>query len=92
MFKIFQLTEQNMYVQVTYRYPMFCTCVLHKRRGQFVGAHSGIFVLNSVGDTFPFNFVGKMSHAFGLKLDIVSEPYMTVLVLLPCSVALFLKL
>ena len=89
MFKIFQLTEQNMYVQVTYRNPMFCTYVLHKRHGQFVGAHSRIFVLKSVGDTILFNFVGKMSHTFGLKLDIVSEPYMTVLVLLPVALHYF---
>ena len=64
MFKIFQLTEQYMYVQVTYRNPMFCTYVLHKRHGQFFGAHSRIFFLNSVGDTILFNFVGKMSHVF----------------------------
>ena len=92
MFKIFQLTEQYMYVQVTYRNPMFCTYVLHKRHGQFFGAHSRIFFLNSVGDTILFNSVGKMSHIFGPKLDIVSEPYMTVLILLPCSVVLFLRL
>ena len=92
MFKIFQLTEQNMYVQVTYRKPMFCTYVLHKRHGQLFGAHSWIFFLNSVGDTILFNSVGKMSHIFGPKLDIVSEPYMTVLILLPCSVVLFLRL
>ena len=51
MFKIFQLTDQNMYVQVTYRNPMFCTHVLHKLHAQFFGAHSRIFFSNSVGDT-----------------------------------------
>ena len=75
MYKIFQLTEQNMYVQVTYRNPMFCTYVLHKRHGQFFGAHSRIFFLNSVGDTIFFNSVAKMFYIFGPKLDIVSEPY-----------------
>ena len=54
MYKIFQLTEQNLYVQVTYRNPMFCTYVLHKRHGQFLGAHSRVFFLNNVGDTFFF--------------------------------------
>ena len=92
MYKIFQLTEQNMYVQVTYRNPMFCTYVLHKRHGQFFRAHSRIFFLNSVGDTVFFNYVGKISHIFGPKLDIVSEPRMTVLILLPCSAVLFLRL
>ena len=65
---------------------MFCTYVLHKRHGQFLGVHSRIFFLNNVGDTI-LNSVGKMSHILGPKLDIVSEPYMTVLILLPCSVA-----
>ena len=51
MFKIFQLTEQNMYVQVTYRNPMFCTYILYKRHGQFFGSRSRIFFLNSVRDT-----------------------------------------
>ena len=54
MYKIFQLTEQNMYVQVTYRNPMFCTCALHKRHGQIFGAHSRIFFLNNVGNTIFF--------------------------------------
>ena len=72
-------STKNMYVQVTYRNPMFCTYVLHKRHGQFLGAHSRIFFLNNVGDIIVFNSVGKMSHIFGPKLDIVSEPYMTVL-------------
>ena len=75
IYKIFQLTEQNMYLQVTYRNLMFCTYVLHKRHGQFFGVHSQIFFLNSVGDTIFFNSVGKMSYIFGPKLDIVSEPY-----------------
>ena len=91
MFKIFQLTE-NMYVQVTCTNPVFCTYVLHKRHGQFFGAHSRIFFLNSVENTILFNSVGKMPHIFGPKLDIVSEPYMTVLILLPCSVVLFVRL
>ena len=60
MFKIFQLTEQHIYVKATYTNPMFCTYVLHKRHGQFFGAQSRIFFLNSVGDTIPFNSVGKM--------------------------------
>ena len=64
MFKIFQLTEQYMNVQLTYRIPIFSTYVLHKRHGQFFEAHSRIFFLNSVGDTILFNFVGKMSHVF----------------------------
>ena len=33
-----------------------------------------------------------MSHIFGFKLVIVSQSYMTVLILLPCSVVLFLRL
>ena len=49
---------------------MFCTYVLHKWHGQFFGAHLRIFFLNSVGDTTFFNFVDKMSHIFGPKLDI----------------------
>ena len=89
---MFHLTEQYMYLQVTYRNPMFCTYVLHKRYGQFFGAHSQTFFLNNVGDTILFNSVSKMSHIFGPKLDKVSEPYMTVLILLPCSVLLFLRL
>ena len=58
MFKIFQLTEQNMYVQVTYRNAMLCKYVLHKRHGQFFGGHSRMFFLNGVGDTILFNSVG----------------------------------
>ena len=54
MFKIFQFTGQNIYVRVAYRNPMFCTYVLHKRRGQFFGAHSQVFFLNSVGATILF--------------------------------------
>ena len=50
--KILQLTEQNMYLQVTYRNPVFCTYVLHKQHGQFFGVHPQIFFLNSVGDNF----------------------------------------
>ena len=92
MFKIFQFTEQNVHIQVTDTNPMFCTYVLHKRHGQFFGVHSRIFFLNSVGDIILLNSVGKMPHIFGPKLDIVSEPHMTVLVLLPCSVVLFLRL
>ena len=92
MYKIFQLTEQNMYVQVTYRNPMFCTYVLHKRHGQCIGPHSPIFFLNSVGDTIFFNSVGKISHIFAPKLDIVSEHYITILILLPSSAVLFLRL
>ena len=92
MFKIFQLTEQNIYVRVTYRNPMFCTYVLHKRHGQFFGAYSQVFFSNSVGDTFFFKSIRKMSHIFGPKLDIGSEPYVTILILLPCSVVLFLRL
>ena len=80
LYKIFQLTEQNMYVQVTYINPMFCTYVLHKRHGQFCGAHSWILFLNSVGDTIFFNSIGKMSLIFGPKLDVVSEQYMTILI------------
>ena len=81
-----------MYVHVTYRNPMFSTYVLHKRHGQFFGAHSQIFFLNSVGDTILFNSVGKMSHISGFKLVVVSQSEMTVLILLPCSVVLFLRL
>ena len=92
MFKILQLTEQYMYVQVTYRNPMFCIYVLNKQHGQFFGARLRIFFLNNVGDTILFDSVSKMSHIFGSKLDIISEPYMTVLILLPCSVVLFLRL
>ena len=92
MFKIFQLAEQNMYVQVTYTIPMFCTYVLDKRHGQFFGNHSRILFLKSAGDTILFNFVSKMPHIFGPKLDILSEPCMTDLILLPCSVVLFLRL
>ena len=77
------------YAQITYTNPMFCTYVLHKQHGQFFRAHSQIFFLNNIGDTIFFNSTGKMSHIFGSKLDIVSEPYMTVLILLPCSTVLF---
>ena len=54
-------------------------------------AHSRIFFLNNVGDPIFFNSAGKISHIFGPKLDIVSEPYMPVLILLPCSAVLFLR-
>ena len=88
MYEIFQLTEQNMYVQVTYRNPMFCTYVLHKRHEQFFGANSRIFLLNNVGDKLFFNSVGKLSHILVPKLDIVYDPYMAFLTLLPCSAVL----
>ena len=56
--KISHVKEQNMNVQVTYRNPMFCTNVLHKRHRHFSGAHSRnsrIFFLNNVGDTIFIN-------------------------------------
>ena len=58
IYKIFQLAEQNMYLQLTYKYPMLCTYVLHKRHGQFFGANSRIFFFNSVGNTIFFNSAG----------------------------------
>ena len=84
-------TGQNMYVQATDRNSMLCTYVLHKQHGQFFRAHSRNFFLNSIGDTIVFNSVGKMSHIFGPKLEIVSEPCMTALILLPCSVCAISK-
>ena len=90
--KYFKLQNKICTYRLTYRNSMFCTYVLHKHHGQFFGAHSRIFFLNSVGDTILLNSVGKMSHIFGPKLDIVSEPYVTVLILLPCGVVLFLRL
>ena len=54
MLKIFQLTEQYVYVQLTYRNPVFCTYVLHKRHEQFFGTDSRIFFLNNVVDTNSF--------------------------------------
>ena len=89
MYKISHVTEQNIYVQVTYRNPMFCPYVLNKGHGQFFGAHSQFF-LNKVGDTISFNSVGKISHIFGSKIVLVFEPCMTVLILLLCSTVLFL--
>ena len=80
------------YVQITYRNPVFFTDVLHKRHGQFLGAHSRIFFLNKVGDVTFFNSSGKMSHIFGPRLDKISDPDMTVLLLLPCRAVLFLRL
>ena len=71
---------------------MFCTYVSHELNGQFFGVDSRIFLFNKVGDTIFFNSIGKMSHIVGPKVDIVSEPYMTVLILLPCSSVLFLRL
>ena len=56
---------------------MFCTYFLHKQHGQ---AFKGPF--NNVGDTKCFHSFGKMSH--------VIYPYVTVLILLPCSVVHFL--
>ena len=88
MYKTPQLTEQNMYAQVTCRKPMLCTYVLHKWHGQFFGVHSQIFFLSSVGDTILFNSIGKRSHIFRPKLDIVSESHMTVFILLPCRALL----
>ena len=67
---------------------MFCMYVLHKRHERFFGGRLRIFILNNVGDTMFFNSVGKISHSFGPKLDVVSERYMTVSILLPCSVVL----
>ena len=37
--------------------------------------------LHDIGGTTFFNSVGKMPHVFGPKLDKVSEPCMTVLIL-----------
>ena len=71
---------------------MFCTYDLHNWHAQFFGAHSRILVLNDVGGTTFFNSVGKKSCIFGPELDIVSEPYIAVLILLPCSAVLFLRL
>ena len=81
MFKIF-FNLQNIISTYNLHKSMFSIYVLHKRHGQFFGAHSRIVFLKSVGDTIFFNSFGKMRHIFGPKLDIVCEPYMTVLVLL----------
>ena len=81
-----------MYAQMTCRNPKYCRHVLHKRHGQFFRNHSQSFVLDNVGDIIFLNPVGKMSHILGPRLDIVSESYMTVLILLPCSAVLFLRL
>ena len=86
------LHKQKMYVQVTYRNQIFCSYNLDKRHGQFFWAHSQIFFLNNVGDTIFFNSVCKMSNSFGPKLDIVSDPYMKVSILLLYSVVPFLRL
>ena len=40
------------------------------------------FFLNNVGDTMFFKSVCKMSHIFRPKLHIVSESYITVLIIL----------
>ena len=79
------ITGQKMYVYITYKNPISCTYVLHKQEGQFFEAHSPNFFLNNGGDTIFFNSIGKMSHIFGPKLDIVSEPNMTILILLSSS-------
>ena len=39
----------------------------------------GQFFLNNLGDTIFFNSVGKMSHIFGPRLDIVSEQHITTI-------------
>ena len=70
---------------------MFCTYVLHKRHGKFYDVYSKIIFLNNVGETILFNSVGKISHVFGHKPDIL-EPNMTVSIFLPCSVLFFLIL
>ena len=81
-------------------------CKLLKKIQCFVRTHyindTGIFLwifllfmnffLNNAVDTMSFNSVGKMSHIFGSKLDIVSDSYLTVLIALSCSAVLFLRL
>ena len=89
MYKMFHLIEQNMSVQVT---EIQCTYVLYKQHGQLFRTHSRIFFLSSVGETNFFNSVGKMAYMFAPRLDIVSERYMAVLILLPYNSALFLRL
>ena len=91
-YKTCHVTEQNMYVRIAYRKPIFCIYVLHKRHGQFFGSYSQIIFLSNVGGTILWNYFGEKSHIFGSKLDTVSEPYMTVLILLPCSAVLFRRL
>ena len=51
-----------------------------------------IFFLDNAGGKISFNSVGKMFHIFGPKLDIFSEPFMTVLIFLPCNALLFRRL
>ena len=71
---------------------MFCTQILYNWHGQFFGAHLRIFILNNLGNTISFNSVSKMFHIVGPKHNLVSEPYMAVLILLPCSAVVFLRL
>ena len=88
-YKTRHVAEQNMYVRIAYRKPIFCIYVLHKRHGQFFGSHSQIIFLSNVGGTILRNYFGEKSHIFGSKLDTVSMPNMTVSILLPCSAVLF---
>ena len=71
LYKIFQFTEQNVYVQVTYRNPVLCTYILHKRHGQFFGAHSRILFLTSAEDSMD----GRVSVAFVRKEPMITSSY-----------------
>ena len=71
LYKIFQFTEQNVYVQVTYRNPVLCTYILHKRHGEFFGARSRILFLTSAEDSMD----GRVSVAFVRKEPIITSSY-----------------
>lgn len=67
---------------------MFFVYVLDKQHGRLFGVHWQIFSLNNVF----CSTVCKISYGFDSKPDKVSESNMTVLVILPWSVMLFLRL
>ena len=40
----------------------------------FFGVHSRIFFINDIRDAIFFNYVDKISHIFGPKIDLFFEP------------------
>ena len=91
MYKIFQLGEQNRYVQVTYSIQIF-VLTFYITTWTILWGPCANFLFEKRRRTTKKKTDRKMSHIFGPKLDIVSEPHMAVLILVPCSAVRFLKL
>ena len=92
MCSVSHVTKQNVHLDDMHKFKDLFIRFTKNDMGNSLGPiHFFFFFFNNVLGTVYFNSVDKMSHNFGLKLKIVSEPYTTIFILLACSAVLFLR-